>query len=372
MLKPNDRKFFSYRSGIEEAWKCPRNGYLNQFHLGTGIQRAPRPVWLDTGNAVHFGLAQLIQGADPKDAIGEALRWFEEDSGQKLWLKEYTFLEQYLMVEALLWSFVLHSLEAFLSTYVVLWVEKEIIQEIPVANSELAFDFVRTSRPDAICMDRTTGEVAIISWKTIDSPTEYRRRFYKHDLQGLMEMHFSEMLFKERAVEIKREIAQAAQELSSDDVSDAALDRLKNLVDERKTLPKQADYVQTIFLVKGKRQRTDNVEPGTVWDDNSEDANNGFGYGDTDDIGPNWRTDSFLVYPWVRKGGTDSPKTKREEMEGVLVAWTYRYAKPNQASFSTLGKAFERVFLLLLNSQLNYGSGRCMRRRSFRPRSTKN
>jgi len=350
-------QYFGHRSGIEEFWRCPRASYLGYHYLETGITQYPRSVWLDVGIAVHIGLAALIQvslgttSADSavRQAINNAVDWFRNESGQHLTLPNYTFEEQAALVEALLWSFALYTLPAFLTHYRVIWVEREIIRHLE--------SITLMSRPDALVQDRLTNEVAVISWKTIDSVTDFRRRFYKHDLQGLMEMGFARQLLKderERCAQVIMGHPNAPESVAVNGTKmEGRIKYLEKAIAEYRSLPSDVDYVQTIFLQKGKRKKTEQAEEGTSAEGGPE-----FGlYGDYDEMeerapgtggmagagpegAPKWTQDSFLVYPWVLSGETKTPGSPP-------LAWKWRYRKPGNTSMSTLGPSYKRALVTL-------------------------
>lgn len=312
----NESKYFTHRSGIETDWRCPRAGYLEYHHLGTGITRDPRPVYLDIGIACHIGLAGMIGGETPAHAIQEALDYFD-GSCQKAHLKNIAFREARLTVECLLWTFAVYTLPSFLKVYKVLWVEREVVQSIRRGDRP---NVVIQSRPDAVVLDTLSNECAVISWKTIDSVTDWRRLFHKHDLQGLMEMSYAEL----DMVEVK---TQALQRLKSGiDTSLPIEQQLKDLeqsIAHYRSIPEQVDYVQTIYLQKGKRERLAG-EGGEVndWDaDVFEDGD--------------YRLNSFLVNPWVN-------------VNDAQLSWSWRYHKPGNSTFSTIGKDFKRTLLELV------------------------
>jgi hypothetical protein len=264
---------FSYRSGVETAWGCPRAGYLEQHYLDTGIVKSPVAYWLDVGSAVHAGLAAMLQALKDtgvcaeetaEAAVNGAVEYWK-NSRQKDVLTEYVYQEQTDLVQALLWAFYYHSLPAFAKAYEVLEVEVEILDKIIWKRPSYTF----MSRPDAVVRDRLSGKLAVISWKTIDDVTSWRRLFFKQDLQGMTESYYAEMHRGERI-----------------------------------------DYVQTIYLVKGKRQNQHGDEAG-------DDA------AFVEEHGGNWRQNTHLIYPYVHE-------------ETGEVAWKYRYVKPGNISQSQL------------------------------------
>lgn len=349
MSKRNAVSNFSYRSGCETAWRCPRAGYLEQHYMGTGIQKYPQAYWLSVGSATHIGLAELLTCAavrggasdcveEPGSAqacIQQALDYWDT-CGQREVLSDWQFHEQRVLIEALLWAFYYHTLPVFLETYEVLWVEKE-ITEIVLGRPR----YMMMSRPDAIVRERATGELVVISWKTIDDPTDYRRLFFKQDLQGMMEQYYSERWLRETYVLSPSLNCSTGEVIQRRDVaSDVYGEKIA--------------YVQTIYLVKGKRTRQGSEgEEGETFADEQQ--------------GAEWRQDSFLVYPYVKPSeelndadavctscrwraahapncplvNTPWPTMHTDEQ----LAWSYRYRKPGNTSFSTLGKAFKKTLV---------------------------
>lgn len=369
--QPELFKIFSHRSGIETYWRCQRASYLELAHTGTGIQRHPKAFWLDVGTAVHLGLAGLISlphtanttstatgtvysdvSVDTnniRNVIQAAVNWFRFESGQDQYLPNMSFEEQCCLIEALLWSFAVFTLPSFLETYRIIWVEKEVTQ---IINSN-TIELIRMSRPDAVVQDRQSGEVAVISWKTIDSATDWRRRFYKHDLQGLMEMGFARQLL---AAEKQRVAAELMHPNETQFKSfDERIAWMENEIAQYKALPTDVDYVQTIFLQKGKRKKVADPSAITsgVAESNGNDAGAGmgdeFGYiSDFDDAGitydasgaVTWQQDTFLIYPYIRLGDSKVP-------DNPDLSWKWRYKQPGKASYNTLGTSYKKGLIAL-------------------------
>jgi len=356
-------KNFSYRSGVETNWRCPRAGYLEQFYLGTGIQKSPHAYWLDVGNAVHLGLARFLEHAthnkkvlmltgvgeclalnqhETQACIQEALD-FWDTCGQREVLHEVHFTEQRLLIECLLWAFYYHTLPTFLQTYEILWVEKEITEIIPGRPR-----YMFMSRPDAIVRDRSTGELVVISWKTIDDPNEWRRLFFKQDLQGMTEAWWAEHFLHSGPQELYTALGKSGE-------------------------PPKISYVQTIYLVKGKRERIKN-------DGTTESAGDMFAEDTASDLA--WRQNSHLVYAYsnlaegVREkkqavcgacngrglterhpdyvqnaeeaiclncGGNGREPAPESALESL--AWKYQYVKPGNVSLSTLGTGHKKMLI---------------------------
>jgi hypothetical protein len=193
-------------------------------------------------------------------------------------------------------------------------VEKEITEIVKGRPA-----YLMMSRPDAIVRDRETGEIVVISWKTIDDVTSWRRLFFKQDLQGMMEAHYSEQFLHAYSMLHGCQSAKVS-------------------------------YVQTIYLVKGKRTRK-----GAYGEDGEGDV-----FAD-ETMGDEWRQDSFLVYPYTNRQPEaltvddvarlyDVPDDKKALIAENArafesLAWKYRYTKPGNVSFSTLGKSYSKTLV---------------------------
>lgn len=334
------KDFYSSRSGIEGAWSCPRKGYLSQFHLGMGMTKVPRPYWLDVGSAVHLGLAYSLNN-QPKEGVKAAIEYFET-SGQREWMKEYNFVEQTLLVEALLTAFNVYALKPFLERYTVLGVEEQITE----ALERDAFTLHRMSRPDAVVVDKRTGELSVISWKTIDNPTEARRKEFRKDLQGFTESWYTQQWLKGKKRMIRKELLRILGE-GDDEMTPEAIKVMGQKIIAMADQPAQVDTVQTIFLVKGPRVRLDKQtgdEEGE--NDNYEWVNT---LSEQEAYNGAWRQDSFLLYPWVFQAGASGGiaanrrASSREELGAVNpLAWKYKYKRPGNKTNSNIGKDYIR------------------------------
>src|SRR6202040_136765 len=117
-----------------------------------------------------------------------------------------------------------------------------------------SFDIHRLSRPDAVIRDRSTKEVVGVSLKTINDLTDFRRKQFHNDLQGLMEMEFAEKLFEQVKSNPDDFIYDSTQN------SRPSVAELRSRLEMLDNLPKEVDYIQTIFLIKGVRGPEDNTE----------------------------------------------------------------------------------------------------------------
>jgi len=305
-----------------------------------------------------MGLARLIsmplpvigsnqnqdQDAIERAIIADAVGWFRVESGQEVYLPNYTFEEQAALVEALLWSFALFSLPSFLATYRVIWVEKEVTKSVAFGPPDDESEILFMSRPDAVVQDFATGEVAVISWKTIDSITDFRRRFYKHDLQGLMEIGFARQLIASEKERIKLRILSPLTVVETN--LDAVIRIREQDIAAYRALPADIDYVQTIFLQKGKRKKKASADDSANGESGSSDNWGGIGdYEEEPYQSPEssvlWTQDSFLIYPWVRQG-LDS-----KVPGNPFLSHKWRYRKATNVSYSTLGSSYKQELVPL-------------------------
>jgi hypothetical protein len=99
------------------------------------------------------------------------------------------------------------------------------------------------SRPDAIVKEKGSPLIAGISWKTIDDASNYRREYFSHDLQGLMEMVFGSLAIAQQPIKASYQTAE----------------QYEHIISEWSSSSKRVDYIQTIFLQKGARVKPANA-----------------------------------------------------------------------------------------------------------------
>lgn len=311
------RTFYSHRSGAETYQRCPRAAYLEYHHLGTGIQKAPRPLYFDVGLAVHKGLETLLISDDIEAAVAAGVKFYSESDQPFFWPEDTK--EQLWLIECLLRGFGLFSWPAFKDAYEILFVEQE-IEETYEFDLERIIPAVLnfSSRPDAVTIvrDRRTGENFGISWKTINDLTEHRRSKFAYDLQGFTEMYYTGQLFRQQGKAIEDEI----EKLKASKMVKQLRDKMiANLQEEFKKMPSGVDAIQTVFFVKGLRKRAKADETDPHVNDTGVDEGKMI-------------QDSFLTRPW------------RNTNTGQY-AHAYRYQKPGNLTQSSLNKDWQRVML---------------------------
>lgn len=305
--------FYSHRSGVETYQRCPRAGFLNYHYLGMGIQAAPQAIWLDIGNAVHIGLAQILQGHAINDAVNAALTFYME-SDQPIFRPTET-QEQTWLIECLLWAFFLHFWPSFQKGFDILYVEEEIDTEYEHSWDEEfdslgigKFKLLFSSRPDAICRSKVTKEMVGISWKTIDSLTDYRKNKFGWDLQGFTEMYYADQQMRRQAEVIKDQIKQLTESKLRFNLKK---EMILSLELEIEKMGQGVDVIQTIFLQKGRRKYAG------VWSPDGEEV-------DQDDPQKEYMVDSFITRPWFNETteqfahASSFPKEKNKSGEGKL------------------------------------------------------
>jgi hypothetical protein len=296
---------WGHRSGANTHQLCPRQYFFNYEYLGHGISRYPTPLHFNVGSAVHLGLAALLLEDGIDSAVQQALDYMR---GGRVFetLSEDVQIEQLVLVEGLLYAFYVYAYPTMMRDFEVLCVETGAVEYIPIPMSTpercdasvpcngygytcqlpsghmgecdwhtpptVPQDYIAIqSRPDAILRNRATHEVCGISWKTIDDPSDFRRSQLVNDLQGFMELYYGEKILEKLAgtpvtiEEIKRELDKVFNETESiSNVSplrliqtlQADLAALEHQARAARNIPTTIDYIQTIFLIKGKRVLT--------------------------------------------------------------------------------------------------------------------
>jgi PD-(D/E)XK nuclease superfamily len=352
--------YFIHRSGTETLWTCPRKYFYEYLYDDTGIRHTPTKLQLVVGTAVHFGLAHLCSMAQLSikdaltfeccsDAIESSINYFRStDSFQHLKLHEKA--EQEMLIAGLLWAFFYHSWPVFVSTFEVITVERAWVETFDYQQSGVPLVHI-SSRPDVIVRHRATNEFIGISWKTIDSITEYKRYTFRENLQNLMETYYGEKLL---SIVLEDEYS-LPPDLFSKLRGRALIEATEKAIAEFRSLPREIAYVQTIFLVKGPRQAE--LLDGTLinWEDGQY----------YDEQERTWRQQSFLCYRYVN-GGLAVPESPETSLEAVLAeslkpgskgrkskvpeapkksrvsrlsqesSWSYRYWKPGNKSYNNL------------------------------------
>jgi hypothetical protein len=266
-------------------------------------------VYFDTGSAVHEALASALgiikNGVQEptQEAIYACIRagltTFDSNAignrpeafPERVWDMEVAYRnEQRDLVAALVYAWCVEEWVPFANRYEVLAVEHDLtfvayapgLDGTPV---ELIFE----SRADALVREKMPPHSgAVISWKTAQDTSEWTRKRYRSDLQGFLECYFAGL---------------AAPGIGLPDFT--------------------IDYNQVIYLVKGKKLRLGPGGEALKWGTPFESVQ---GY----------RTDSFLLYPYVLPEGAAAPFFN--ELAGVEpnVAWSASYRKPTNTSDSKL------------------------------------
>jgi hypothetical protein len=346
------RDVFFHRSGMETAQRCPRLGYLEYNYLGVGITKDPRAVWFDTGIAVHYGLGELMEGKTAEEAVERALYYYDNESQQTEEKLGFRWWEQRMLIEGLLWAFVYYALPNFMESYEVLYIEREVVRK-----RQVEFEWNEThnrivtihdvARPDVIVRDRTTGEIAIVNWKTINDLTDERKENHAKGMQSFREHFFGEHYLTHLRESLERDLERIGTQAGSMSMAQIRkqideVQKVIQLADKLGDEP-QIDYTQFIYLVKGRRVREEALQhPDSLSDDSYVEMS--FDSGDGKAF-KQWRQDSPLVYPWVRQLGDEVPEVSQSGKDGKKadylprISYAWRYQKPGEKTFNTLGKA---------------------------------
>ena len=294
---------YIHRSGVEEANRCLRSWWYTYRHAGTGLSRIPNPNYFDLGSALHKSCESSLMGRKVEVAIEAGINYYRSCPSYNIRMPEERD-ESERLIEALTRAWYAIGLPRLLSIYKVLHVEEEVHMQEYVQPDPRGpvIQMNWMSKPDALLKERYGPTVAGFSLKSIDDANEFRRSYFRYDLQGLTEMFFGSLYMQNPSTAWRQEIL----ELWND-----------------QGWSHKVDYIQTIFWVKGKRLKArgaDDVEVGV------DDATT---IGDYDAQGRYRKLDSFLINRWqVDPHGTYIPY--HNELQGVLpnVSWMTAYTKP--------------------------------------------
>jgi hypothetical protein len=319
---------FFHRSGHETYWRCPRAYWLNYHYLGTGIYKAPIPLHLEVGSAVHHGFASILLGRDIEYAVTVAQQYLQHGERWPFLNPQYEQQEQLALIAGLLYSFWFYMWPQFQKQFKVLYVERGVVStEVFDTGDGGKLHAHRMSRPDAILQDRHTNEIVGWSLKTINDLNEWKRQQFHNDLQGLTEMYNAEVMLSQ----IREAGPDAFVESWLGDVDGKpTYAQIKEKIAEWDTLPTQVDYIQTLFLVKGVRKPFQEAEEAGIIA--------AYGRGDLDSFDheeKEFRQHSPLCYMWQNNGEAPIGSPAR--------AWKNTYYKPDNKSYNRLGKGFDRV-----------------------------
>ena len=382
---------FGHRSGAETHMVCPRRYYLNYEYLGMGIVPDPGPLYFAVGTAVHHGLANMLLAKSINECVNVAIDSLCESPAWQAIENPDLQNEQLVLVEGLLYAFYVYAYPGMRDNFEVLCVETGAVEYVPIevntANCDLCdstgiakgvtlkgqtcagcngMGVIKTyayiaiqSRPDAILRNKQTGEVAGISWKTIDDPTDMRRSQLVNDLQGFMEMYYGEKILEKLAgapvtteeiqAILRSTLSPTRKPLDIIHSLQEGLSQLEKRARAARNIPTTIDYIQTIFLVKGPRKlllSEDNPLVGEVYGNETMDEYGGYQPGKV------YKQASHLCYryrnpyhtgeiPEVElyktgpKKGTPKP-VDNYDPNLYDEAWTYRFYKPGNATGSAL------------------------------------
>lgn len=340
-------EIFGHRSGAETHMQCDRRLFLNYAYLDTGITPTPGPIYFAVGTAVHIGLANILSGNELETAVHSALDFLHASDAYIVMERDGERMEQTLLVAGLLTAFWVYAWPSMSKNYEFLHIEHGVVEPIYATASDgvslLKVNLM--SRPDFIARVKMTGEIVAGSWKTIDDPTDLRKSVFHNDLQGLMETYYAERLLAQLAEGVKAtpvtigEIKALFDACVTGATDDKLPETLHNLqvhfggLEERARnarvadMPTKIDYVQTIYLVKGKRvlvAEGDSPERAMLEDDYNYDP------------AKTYKQASMLCYQYVNTHAEHRVSAKSQEVSEF--SWSYRYWKPGNVSFNNLGK----------------------------------
>lgn len=203
---------FADRSRVLSHQSCPRKRYFEYEVPTTGDVNGVRPQRMDMnlllGSAFHQGIEGLLSYAmchpsdpmPPQDHIDECVRVTLEGDGSDwkgYWPQvkavglnlepgedaSYVYYEQAALVEALVRAYAIFVLPQVLDRFQVVDVEREERADFSIPGFTLHF----LARVDGILLDKSTGEIFILSLKTAKEWGKREDDSARHDMQGLSE-----------------------------------------------------------------------------------------------------------------------------------------------------------------------------------------
>lgn len=299
---------------------CPRAMFWSYLFGGRGLSMAPGPVYFDTGNAVHAGLATALrfikeghseptwdlsskcvlaglQDFDSRTRINEAPP--SEDQFYATIESRYRE-EQRDVAAALIYAWCVEEWIGFAARYDILLVERdgEFVTEHTIERNVIKEDDAGfklptkeiikirihwESKADAIVREKIAPhQTAVISWKTAANVNPWTRAQYRSDLQGQLECFFGSLMVNQ-----------------------------------------PIDYNQVIYLVKGNKLRLDSERRILSKSEPFEKVRS-------------FKTESPLIYPYTKPDG--EPPRFWNEVAGIEpdIAWHGRYYPPGEESYKQL------------------------------------
>lgn len=206
---------YADRSRILTHQSCPRRRYFEYEVPTSGDVNGVRPQRMDMnlllGAAFHAGIEQLLLEAmtpsgkeDTVDwAVTVALDGYQDWTGYWPQVKSvglslepeedasYVYYEQAALVEALIRAYAIFVLPQVLDRFQVVDVEREERADFSIPGFTLHF----LARVDGILLDKTTGEIFVLSLKTAKEWGKREDDSARHDMQGLSETRVVEQRF---------------------------------------------------------------------------------------------------------------------------------------------------------------------------------
>lgn len=202
--------FYTSNTAIETFQECPRERFLVNHYLGTGIVPKSIAIPLATGTHVHSGVGYLMQLVKQKHtihpeiidtAVSIAKEGYQKEvkdfglSGDGLGTNaaiHHTITEQLALIEALVRAWAIVELPQIRERFTVAGVEFEIENVHNGINLQ--------SRADAILQEKGSGDIYGYSLKTSKNWTKRSEDSYRENLQGIHETWAIEQELKRRGM----------------------------------------------------------------------------------------------------------------------------------------------------------------------------
>ena len=217
--------FTTSRSAVITHQRCPRRRYLGYHYEGLGIVKQKLAALLATGGYTHIGLAALLRGTSVEEACGLAVESYNSEIGARgldLDANEdqaAVAAEQVALTEAFIHLAHRRVIPQLLEEYELVDVERE---EWFVLYEDSHMCLILEARCDGLLRERAvmpinpllaatgdnaladvTGDLYVLSWKTLASWDKRTRKEAKTDMQGMSEAYTVELRVNEPVIGAK-------------------------------------------------------------------------------------------------------------------------------------------------------------------------
>lgn len=184
------------RTRLLEFQRCPRARWYGYEYGSRGLTPVRMSIPLATGLQVHEGLAHLLLNpVDVDGAVHVAVHGYDQmvaDRGLHAGFgddADFAHHEQRALVEGLIQAYAVRQLPQVLECYEVVEVEQENL--LPMGVVQMRGEkrpLLWMARADALLIERESGDLYVLSFKTAATYDHRREAEAGHDVQGLSEI----------------------------------------------------------------------------------------------------------------------------------------------------------------------------------------